>query len=102
MELHLLNAQAANVWGTEGETCELAALKLNLQIGIVNIGGRNYSHSYELLNEIVTKGCGFLSRARESTCFTMIKRNEVDAAAQREGCISTQWRHWVEKGLPKT
>lgn len=86
MELRLLDAQAANIMVTEGRTCERAALKINLESGLFYIGDRNYSHSYELLNDMVAKGCGFLFRARESTHFTIIKHNQVDAEAQREGC----------------
>jgi hypothetical protein len=68
LHLRLRVGDAAPVGATLScaSRCERAELRANLQPGELLLGDRNFAEDYQLLDELVAKGCGFLFRLRKS------------------------------------
>jgi hypothetical protein len=72
---------------TVGKTCERQAMREELKKGEVLIGDRNYSENYELLEEMVAKGAGFLFRLRNNAALEWKQEEELSEADREAGLV---------------
>jgi Transposase DDE domain len=68
-----------------------AELRANLQPGELLLGDRNFAEDYQLLDELVQKGCGFLFRLRKSACLQWQSQESL-GAVEAAGAITRAGR----------